>query len=544
MRAALYLYSNLAWAAVETTFYNPILPGWHPDPSCIFVADANNTLFCTTSSLVVFPSLPIYASTDFRTWTLVSHALHHPHQYPDFGDAARPDQGFFESTLRYRDGQYYLITGYFSSGDYTTLLFRTFNPSDESGWGMPLQCTTIGYDPDLFWDEDGAAYLTAVSRTSGGIIQAPINLMTGEIGQPYFLWNGTGGLAEGPHLFSKDGFYYLTIAEGGVSVEHRQTIARSKTLRGPFISYSGNPILTNWNTSSLFQAVGHMDVFQTADGAWFAVACAVRSGPEWANFPMGRETVLSPLVWETGQWPRLSSIRGIMDSSTLPPRSDHGSPGQNGSDRGFVDSADVIEFEPGSRIPRHLVHWGLPDPSDYTVSPEPYPYSLRLRGSRANLSSQGAEKRTLIMRRQTHSLFSFQVDIQFSPAARGDEAGVTVFLSPQQYLGLGVGCVEDSTCNSSRSLLFRVTNLTETTAVCPLPPVLDPAPKSQQERPIRLKITAVNETTYRFTAGLSSGETGCEHVFYGSASVVSGGAGIYSGTSYTILCWDAGDNPK
>ena len=42
---------------------------------------------------------------------------------------------------------------------------------------------------------------------------------------------------EGPHLYRIGEWYYLLIAEGGCATEHAVTIARSKSLFGP---YTGN----------------------------------------------------------------------------------------------------------------------------------------------------------------------------------------------------------------------------------------------------------------------------------------------------------------
>jgi beta-xylosidase len=52
-------------------------------------------------------------------------------------------------------------------------------------------------------------------------------------------------LAEGPHLYKKDGWYYLMTAEAGTSAVHREMIARAKSLAGPWIENPNNPILFN-----------------------------------------------------------------------------------------------------------------------------------------------------------------------------------------------------------------------------------------------------------------------------------------------------------
>ncbi|RYC92572.1 hypothetical protein BFJ63_vAg4631 [Fusarium oxysporum f. sp. narcissi] len=112
---------------------------------------------------------------------------------------------------------------------------------------------TSGLDPDIFWDDDGQAYM---SYATIGIQQAPVNLTDGTVGQPINICHGTGGRnAEGPHIYKKDGFYYLMISEGGTELNHCVTISRSTTVTGPYNSYVENPVLTNRGTKELFQTV-------------------------------------------------------------------------------------------------------------------------------------------------------------------------------------------------------------------------------------------------------------------------------------------------
>jgi beta-xylosidase len=98
--------------------------------------------------------------------------------------------------------------------------------------------------------------------TSAGINQQIIDLKSGEVSEPYRIWNGTGlRNPEGPHLYKRDGCYYLLIAEGGTELGHSVTIARSRKVSGPYESYPEKPILTNRNTTENMQTVGHADFF-------------------------------------------------------------------------------------------------------------------------------------------------------------------------------------------------------------------------------------------------------------------------------------------
>lgn len=129
----------------------------------------------------------------------------------------------------------------------------------------------------MFWDDDGTTYLS-----SAGILLQEIDLATGNVSEPVSIWNGTGlPYPEGPHIYKKDGWYYLLIAEGGTELGHRAAVARSRNIKGPYESDPAGPFLTNNDTGEYFQTVGHADLFQDDRGKWWGMALATRSGPEW-----------------------------------------------------------------------------------------------------------------------------------------------------------------------------------------------------------------------------------------------------------------------
>ena len=115
-------------------YTNPILPGWNSDPSCVFVKEFDNTLFCTTSSFLAYPGIPVYASKDFTNWKLASNAIARPDQLPELGESGGgpgpQSEGIWASTIRYRDGTFYLITSYINQRkwDPKLILFTTKDP--------------------------------------------------------------------------------------------------------------------------------------------------------------------------------------------------------------------------------------------------------------------------------------------------------------------------------------------------------------------------------------------------------------------------------
>ncbi|KAJ7161505.1 glycosyl hydrolase [Mycena crocata] len=417
--------------------HNPILPGFHPDPSCIFVPKWNDTFFCASSSFNAFPGIPIHASKDLQTWRLIGNALSRPEQLSSLTSAVGGTSGIWAPALRYHDGEFFILTTLVfdkmpidDTARWDNIIFRTKNPYAANAWSDPLHFSFDGYDTSPFWHKDGTVYVHGAHpwQVSPHIDQIKLNLDTGEATEQVPIWNGTGGLApEGPHMHLKDGYYYLIIAEGGTGLNHMETAARSKDISGPFTSAPHNPLLTNANTTAFFQTVGHADVFQDSRGNWWGVALSTRSGPEYISYPMGRETVLTNMTWDKGEWPVFQNVSSVIHGPILPPR-----PHIRG-DGPLISSPDSIEFTPKSTLPLHFAHWRIPDAKAYAISPAGHENTLRLLPSLLNLTGFDANSaptpQTFVGRRQVHSRFVYSVDMQYTPRAAEEEAGISVFLT-------------------------------------------------------------------------------------------------------------------
>jgi len=160
--------------------------------------------------------------------------------------------------------------------DKGNFLVHTKDPSGE--WSDPVWIKQGGIDPSIYF-EGGKCYL--VSNPDNTIMLCEINPMTGEqLSSSKAIWRGTGGrYPEGPHLYKKDGWYYLLISEGGTEYGHKVTIARSRNMEGPYDSNPANPILTHINMEAQLnpiQGTGHADLVEAADGSWWMVCLAFR----------------------------------------------------------------------------------------------------------------------------------------------------------------------------------------------------------------------------------------------------------------------------
>lgn len=364
---------------------------------------------------------------------------------------------------------------------------------------------------------------------------AEANLDTGEVGEFRVIWNGTGGLApEGPHIYHKDGWYYLLVAEGGTGLEHMVTMARSENIAGPYTANPTNPVLTNANTTSYFQTVGHADLFQDPSGNWWSVALSTRSGPGYLYYPMGRETVLTSVTWDEGKFPVWTPISGEMSGWPMPAvDKDIGGSGP------FITEGDDIDFAPGSTLPTHFTYWRYPNPESFTVSAEGHPNTLRLKPSTLNLTAlngnyAGPDGQTFVGRRQQNTLFTYSVNLDYAPSVLEEESGVTIFLTQNHHLDMGIVMLPASASTTT----FPGINLTEPSNAAQLIPqvrfrgisyipvpetIIAPVPTAWVGKSLSLEIKAANMTHYSFSVGPAGARSEMQTILYTSNDALSWG---------------------
>ena len=510
-----YMFFSLGHAA-NSTIYNPIFPGFYPDPSCIFVPEKDNTFFCASSSFNAFPGIPIHASKDLQNWKLIGNALNRKEQLPRLAETNRSTSGIWAPTIRFHDDTFWVVTTLVDDdrpqadpSRWDNIIFKAKDPYDPASWSIATHFNLTGYDPEPFWDTDGKAYINAAHAWQVGpyIVQAQVDLNTGKLLTDWnIIWNGTGGLApEGPHIYHKDGWYYLLAAEGGTGVDHMVTMARSKSLSGPFESYEHNPVLSNANTTSLFQTVGHSDVFQDQNENWWAVALSTRSGPEYLHYPMGRETVMTAVSWPADQFPVFTPISGEVSAWPFP------GPSTNATispDSVNSLAPEILTFSASTPLPAHFLHWRYPNPDHFAVSPPEHPNSLRLSPSNINLTAlngnyAGPGGQSFISRRQQHTLFNFSVDLDFSPAQLEEEAGVTAFLTQNHHLDMGIVLLPSR--ENSTALVPHIRFRGE--SYVPVPKeVVVPVPDEWRGKTLTLGIRVGNRTHFEFGVGVKGGQ--------------------------------------
>lgn len=295
-------------------FRNPVLQGFYPDPSIVRVGE---DFYLVNSSFSWFPGIPVFHSRDLVSWKQIGNAISRPEQL-DF-KGRELSQGVFAPAISYHDGIFYIVnTCFFCGGNY---VITAKNPAGP--WSDPVWLKELGWgiDPSLFFDDDGTAWLLnndvppgkemyeghrAVwiqrfdTRTMKLVGPRTVLLDGGVDPQENPTW------IEGPHIFRKGGWYYLTAAEGGTGDRHSQVVLRGRRPEGPFMPFRHNPILTQRDLDPArpnpITSAGHADLVDTASGDWWAVFLATRPYTGDA-YNTGRETFLLPVTWTGDGWP-------------------------------------------------------------------------------------------------------------------------------------------------------------------------------------------------------------------------------------------------
>ena len=405
------------------TYANPVLPGFHPDPSvCRVGAD----YYLVNSSMEYFPGVPIFHSRDLVHWRQIGHCLTRSSQLAL--ERCVSSQGIFAPTLRYHAGLFYMITTNVSARE--TFFVTARDPAGP--WSEPVLLGDVGIDPSLLFDEDGQVYFTCPSYD--GIMQSTLDLETGTLRAPLqLIWPGTGGaFPEGPHLYNINGWYYLMIAEGGTEYGHMETIARSNSPWGPFESCPRNPVLTHRSNGVLpIQSVGHADLVQRPMGvggryAWVCAQTDIRHAIISGARHFLRRSRGTPRAGRW--WGKMGDIGLEMEVAGWPEQ-----PWEQEPVRDEFDTPDLRLGWSFLRNP-HAQDWSLTE----------RPGWLRLTGSAVTLHDEDTP--AWVGRRQQHVDCEAWTALDFAPHDEGEEAGLTIRMNETHHYEIAVTRQADRPC--------------------------------------------------------------------------------------------------
>ncbi|GGM66944.1 glycoside hydrolase 43 family protein [Micromonospora sonchi] len=358
------------------TFRNPVVPGFHPDPS---VCRVGEDYYLVCSSFEYFPGVPIFHSRDLVNWRQIGNVLDRPSQL-DLPADTPASAGIYAPTIRHHDGRFWMVTTNVSIGRH--LLVTATDPAGP--WSDPVHFDLPHVDPSLSWDDNGDCWLTVSGVESYRIDPEAGKILEG----PVPMWSGTGGqYPEAPHLYRIGEWWYLLVSEGGTHTGHAVSIARSRSIRGPFEPGPANPFLTHRGTNRTVQATGHADLVQATDGSWWMVLLGIRAKGQWPPYHvLGRETFLVPVRWVDG-WPVVDPVEEVMAAPAGGPPALAAAP-EPGGHRDDFDGAGLAPQWLSLRS-RPQRSWSLTD----------RPGWLTLHADGETLDRAGV---TLVARRQLH----------------------------------------------------------------------------------------------------------------------------------------------
>lgn len=288
----------------EDFYRNPIRSGFFPDPSICRVGD---DYYMVNSSFIFFPCIPISHSKDLIHWEIIGHAITDPNWAGlDELDGGR---GYWAPDISYYNGKFYIAATYRlnDTGPVYRRQMVVCSDKPQGPYSEPVFIDEDGIDPGLFNDDDGRRYMLL---NRGARIFELDKTGTKKISDATLLYYGSNKRApEGPHIYKKDGYYYLLQAEGGTGPGHRVTVARSRELMGVYEPCPYNPIMRQDDPDALIQRCGHGDLVETQDGRWYMVyLCGRKIGDGYSI--LGRETALDPVTWTADGWPIVNGLRG------------------------------------------------------------------------------------------------------------------------------------------------------------------------------------------------------------------------------------------
>lgn len=435
------VYKNHLLKADE--FYNPILQGCYPDPS---ITRKGNDYYLVCSSFAMFPGVPIFHSNDLVNWRQIGHVLDRTSQLKveDCGISA----GVYAPAIRYNPNNdtFYMITTQFSGG-FGNMVVKTKEP--EKGWSDPIKLQFDGIDPSLFFDDNGKAYVVhndappqGEERYSGHrVIKIwDYDLENDRVvpGSDRIIVNGGVDIEkkpiwiEAPHIYKKNGRYYLMCAEGGTGGWHSEVIFVSDDPKGPYMPAGSNPILTQRhfpaNRENKVDWAGHADLVEGPDGKYYGVFLAIRPN-EKNRVNTGRETFILPVDW-SGTFPVFENGLVPMQPILKMPAGVQNKTGQNS----FLPNGNFTFRDDFSNKSLDFRWIGLRGPREDFI--EMTDKGLRITPFSTNIKE--VRPTSTLFYRQQHHHFMATVTMTYQPKTENELAGLTCYQNERYNYVLGI----------------------------------------------------------------------------------------------------------
>ncbi|NME66764.1 glycoside hydrolase family 43 protein [Flammeovirga aprica] len=404
------------------TFKNPIISGYHPDPSICRVGE---DYYLVNSSFTWFPGLPIYHSKDLVNWEQIGNAVTDPEHY-DF-DGLKDKLGLFAPTIRHHEGVFYIINT--CVGCKMNFYITAKDPAGP--WSDPVWLPDApGIDPSIFWDDNGKCYYTGMNGIKEKdwpnqtvVYNQELDLekqkLVGERHELTYGHANNASYTEGPHLYKINGKYLLLVSEGGTEMNHAMSVHHSDDINGPFVTDIVNPVLTHRHLGKDYPlyAIGHGDLVQTQNGEWWAVML----GKRWNHgiTTLARETFLAKVDFE-GQTPFFNKGKGVV----LPEQKRPDLPWTP------VPEVPIVDDFNGENLAFKWCTIRTPKTSFYTLEEGKLKVKLRAEVMENLVNS------SLLLQRITAHDFEASTHLSFKTSKQNEQAGLSIYRTNENHINL------------------------------------------------------------------------------------------------------------
>ena len=424
-------------------FYNPILQGCYPDPS---ITRKGDDYYLVTSTFAMFPGVPIFHSKDLVNWTQIGHVLDRKSQLKvqDTGISA----GIYAPSIKYNANNetFYMITTQFA-GDINNMVVKTKDPFQ--GWSEVYKLKFNGIDPSLFFDDNGKAYVVHNDAPDRGkelynghrvikIWEYDVENDQVIAGTDKIIVDGGVDISrkpiwiEAPHIYKKNGIYYLMCAEGGTGDWHSEVIFTSENPMGPYVPAPNNPILSqrylNSNRANKVDWAGHADLVEGTDGKHYGVFLAIRPN-EKGLVNTGRETFILPVDW-SGKYPVFENGLVPMEPKLKMPK---GVENKTGTE-GFFPNGNFT-FADNFTAPKLDYRWiGMRGPREDFITTSKNGLNIKPFA----VSIKAVAPVSALFQRQQHQHFTATTTMKFTPKSENELAGLTCYQSERFNYVFGI----------------------------------------------------------------------------------------------------------
>ncbi|KAH5502216.1 hypothetical protein HBI52_171340 [Parastagonospora nodorum] len=387
--------------------------------------------YIANSTFEWFPGVQIWHSKDLANWDLVCRPLSRKSQLDMRGD---PDScGVWAPCLTHDGEKFWLVYTDVKRKDGSfkdTPNYIVHADKIEGPWSDPIYANSSGFDPSLFHDDDGKKWFVNMlqdhrrrPKSFAGIRLQEFSASERKlVGPVKTIFHGTElDLVEGPHIYKRNGYYYLLTAEGGTAYEHACTLCRSKDIWGPYELHPQKYILTSKDAPlAPLQRAGHGDIVHDPNGKPYLVHLMGRPTTQFRRCVLGRETSIQECYWGDDDW--------LYVKNGPVPSLDVELPGAR--DDTAYWSEQRYDFK-GTELHKDFQWLRTPEPERIFEVKD----GLHLTAREAIGSWF---EQALVARRQTHFSYDAETTVTFSPTDERQFAGLTAYYCRYNFFYLTV----------------------------------------------------------------------------------------------------------